>query len=119
MTITIAAFENSQTVSTTELSIPGNGNYSSGSPQTGTGIYQAFLDLNAMAAGDTFRFAVYETTRTSGGTQRKVFTAEFTGVQASPIWATPPIILGPGWDMTLLKVAGTDRAIPARIAKNA
>lgn len=117
MTITVAAFENSQTVSTTELSIPGNGNYSSGSPQTTAGIYMVFLDLNAVAAGDTFRFAVYETVRTSGGTQRKIYVAEFTGAQGTPIWASPSLILGPGWDATLLKIGGTDRAIPARIAQ--
>lgn len=117
MTITIAFAENSQTVSTTELSIPANTTYASGSPQTADGVFQPWIDLAALAAGDTFRFRIYETVRTSGGTQRKVTEAEFTGVQADPIWTGPSLVLGVGWDMTLIKIAGTDRAIPARIAQ--
>lgn len=115
--ITVAFAENSQTISTTELSIPAAATYSSGSPQTTDGVFQCFVDLNALAAGDTFRFRCYETARTSGGTQRVVYSAEFTGVQAQPIWVSPTLVLGVAWDMTLLKVAGTDRTIPARIAQ--
>lgn len=117
MTLTIAQFENSQTVSTTELSIPSAGSYSAGTPRTEPGIWQLFIDLSAMAAGDIFRLNVYGTIRTSGGTQRKVYSKDFVGAQRLPIWAGPSAILGIGWDMTLTKIAGTDRVIPARLAR--
>lgn len=117
MAITIDAFEGSETVSTTEHSLTTD---SSGpDADTTVGVFQPFLDLNALAAGDTFRFAVYETVASGGGTQRRVYSAEFTGAQPSPIWAGPALILGVGWDMTLIKVAGTDRAIVWRIAQSA
>ncbi|MDY6960303.1 MAG: hypothetical protein SV862_00170 [Pseudomonadota bacterium] len=115
MTITIAAFEGSETVSTTEHSLTTD----TAGPDADTtpGIFQPFLDLNAMAAGDTFRFAIYETVASSGGTQRLLYRAEFTGAQVTPLWAGPSLLLGVGWDMTLLKIAGTDRAIVWRIAQ--
>ena len=34
-----------------------------------------------------------------------------------PIYVSPTLVLGVGWDMTLIKVSGTDRAIVWRIAK--
>jgi hypothetical protein len=81
-------------------------------------MFQAFLDLNAVAAGDVFRFAVYEKCRT-GDTQRLVYTAEFSGAQVSPVWVSPGLLLGVGWDMTLKKISGTDRTINWRISKSA
>ena len=115
MTITIDAFEGSETVSTTEHSLTTD----TAGPDADTteGVFQAFLDLSALAAGDTFVFKVYETVATTSGTQRLVYSAEFTGAQASPIWVSPSLVLGVGWDMTLDKVAGTDRAIVWRIAQ--
>jgi hypothetical protein len=115
MTVTIAAFEGSETVSTTEHSLTTD--TAGPDADTTVGAFHAVLDLNALAAGDTFRFAVYETVASSGGTQREVYTASFTGAQASPIWISPTVILGIGWDMTLIKVAGTDRAIVWRIVQ--
>ncbi len=115
MAITIAAFEGSETVSTTEHSMTTD----TAGPDTDTtdGVFQAFIDLNAVAAGDTFRFSVYETVATTSGTQREVYSAEFTGAQSTPIWTSPSLVLGVGWDMTLVKIAGTDRAIVWRIAQ--
>src|SRR3990172_992301 len=114
MTINIAAFEGSETVSTTEHSMTTD----TAGPDTDTtdGIFQAFIDLNALAAGAIFTFAAYETVATSGGTRRKVYTATFADAQATPIWVSPTLILGVGWDMTLIKNSGTDRAIVWRIA---
>lgn len=115
MTITIAFAEGSETVSTTEHSLTTD----TAGPDVDTtdGIFQAFLDLSALAAGDTFAFKVYETVATTAGTQRLVYSAEFTGAQAQPIWASPTLVLGVGWDMSLDKTAGTDRAIVWRIAQ--
>lgn len=114
MAITIAAFEGSETVGTTEHSLTTD---TAGPDATTTdGIFQAFIDLNALAAGDEFIFKVYETVATSGGTQRLVYSATFLGAQPTPVWVSPTLILGVGWDMTLDKVTGTDRAIVWRIA---
>lgn len=114
MAITIGT-SGSETVSTTEHSLTTD----TSGPDTSTtvGIFQIFLDLNALAAGDQFTFAVYETVGSSGGTQRKVYTATFSNVQATPIWVSPSLILGIGWDATIIKNAGTDRAIVWRIAQ--
>lgn len=113
MTITVEAFTGTETVSTTEHSLTTD----TAGPDTDTtaGIFQAFLDLNALAAGDEFRFNVYEKVRT-GDTQRLVYTATFAGAQGTPVWVSPTLILGVGWDMTLDKIAGTDRAINWRIS---
>jgi hypothetical protein len=114
MTITIAAFEGSETVSTVEHSMTTD---TAGPDATTTdGIFQAFIDLSALAAADIFTFAAYETVATTAGTQRKVYTATFSNAQATPIWVSPTLILGVGWDMTLIKNAGTDRLIVWRIA---
>jgi hypothetical protein len=115
MTITIAGFEGSETVSTTEWSLTTD----TAGPDSSTtdGIFQVFLDLNALAAGDTFTFTVYETVATSAGTQRKFYMAVFSGVQGTPIWVSPTLVLGVGWDATIIKNAGTDRSIVWRIAQ--
>src|SRR5581483_5822284 len=108
MTITVEAYTGTETVSTTEWSMTTD--TAGPDADTNAGIYQAFIDLNALAAGDVFDFKVYEKCRT-GDTQRQVFYARFANAQASPIYASPSLILGVGWDMTLLKVSGTDRTI--------
>jgi hypothetical protein len=114
MTITIEAFTGAETVGTTEWSMTTD---SSGpDAETTAGVFQPFIDLNAVAAGDVFRFAVYEKCRT-GDTQRLVYTSELSGAQSAPIWAGPSLLLGVGWDMTLKKISGTDRAINWRISK--
>ena len=114
MAITIAAFEGSETVSTTEHSMTTD----TAGPDTETsdGIFQAFVDLNALAAGDSFEFKAYETVATSGGTQRLVYSARFAHTQSMPVWVSPTLVLGVGWDMTLKKISGTDRAINWRIS---
>lgn len=114
MTITVEAFTGTQTVDGTEWSMTTD--TSGPDADTTAGIFQAFIDLNAVAAGDEFEFKAYEKVRT-GDTQRLVYSARFAGVQAGPVWVSPTLILGVGWDMTLKKIAGTDRAIVWRISK--
>lgn len=108
------AFSGSETVSTTEHSLTTD----TAGPDTETsdGVFQAFLDLNTLAAGDIFVFKVYEKVLSSS-TQRLVFSTTFSGPQGAPIWASPCLILMHGWDMTLDKVAGTDRNIDWSIRK--
>ena len=111
------AYTNSQTVSTTEHSLPNDNTYSSASPMTASGVYQVFVDLSAMAAGDEFELKVYEKISGSGSTQRLVYVKNFLGSCAMPLQVTPSLILIHGWDVTLKKIAGTDRSIEWSIRK--
>lgn len=102
------SYSGTETVSTTEHSLTTD---TAGPDATvATGIYQCFLDLSALAAGDHFVFKVYEKVLSSS-TQQLVYVANFINVQAQPIWVSPSLVLIHGWDMTLDKVAGTDRSI--------
>lgn len=114
MTITAEAYTGTTTIGTTEWSLTTN--TAGPDVDTNAGIYQAFIDLSAMAAYDVLQFKCYEKART-GDTQRVVFSAYFEGAQTDPIAVTPTLILGIGWDMTLVKISGTDRAINWRISK--
>lgn len=114
MAITVEAFTGTETVSTTEWSMINDS--STIATNSTAGIYQAFVDLNALAAGDVFEFKCYEKART-GDTQRVVFSASFANAQGDPIFASPSLVLGVGWDMTLKKISGTDRLIVWRISK--
>lgn len=102
------------TVSTTELSMVSG--TSTLQNITTDGIFQAFIDLSAMAAGDEFDFAIYEKVN-SAGTKRRCFVATFANAQGTnnAIWVSPALVLMHGWDMTLDKIAGTDRSIPYSI----
>lgn len=114
MTITIEAFTGTELIGTTEHSLTTD----TAGPDAATtdGVFQPFIDLSALAGGDVFRFKVYETCRT-GDTQRLIYSAEFSSAQATPLWAGPALLLGVGWDMTLVKVSGTDRTINWRISQ--
>ena len=114
MTLNIEAYAGTETVSTTEHSLPTD---TAGPDAEATaGVFQPFIDLNALAAGDVFRFRVYEKCRTAD-TQRIIYSSEFSGAQATPLWAGPSLLLGIGWDMTLTKISGTDRTINWRISQ--
>jgi hypothetical protein len=96
-----------ETVSGTEWSMTTD--TSGPDADTTDGVFMAVVDLNAMAAGDVFEFKCYEKAR-SGDTQRLIYSARFANVQAC-LFVSPPLILLHGWDMTLKKISGTDRAI--------
>lgn len=73
---------------------------------TTDGVFQVFLDVSDMIAGDQLQIRVYEKVR-SGDTQRIVYQAILTGAQSEPIWVSPSLILMHGWDVTLDALAGT------------
>lgn len=73
---------------------------------TTDGVFQIFLDLNDMIAGDQLQVRVYEKVL-AGSTQRIVYEAILTGAQAQPIWVSPSLVLLHGWDVTLDALAGT------------
>jgi len=108
------AYSGSETVSTTEWSLTTD--TAGPDADTADGVYQCFLDLSALAKGDIFQFALYEKVLGSS-TQRIVFTVRFANAQSEPVWVSPSLILLHGWDMTLDKISGTDRAIDWSIRK--
>lgn len=102
------AYSGTETVSTTEWSLTGDDGTLDAI--TTDGIYQVFLELNNLAAGDVFAFTVYEKVL-AAATQRVCYVATFSGAQGEPIWVSPSFLLLHGWEMSLDKISGTDRAI--------
>lgn len=91
-------------VTTTEFSfVSGSTTLSN---DTTDGVFQTFLDLSDMIAGDQFWIRIYEKAR-SGDTKRVVYQAILTGAQSDPIWVSPSLILMHGWDVTWDTLAGT------------
>lgn len=83
---------------------------------TDDGVYQLWIDAGNMAKGDEFRVRLYETVEGTGGTKKVFFQCTLQGVQTEN-FVTPTFILINGWDMTIQKIAGTDRAFDASIRK--
>lgn len=83
---------------------------------TDDGVYQLWIDANTMAKGDVFIVRIYEKVEATGGTKRVCFTAVLQGAQ-SEVFVTPSLVLLHGWDMTIQKSTGTDRAFDASIRK--
>jgi hypothetical protein len=108
------AFSGTEAVSTAEHSMTTDTD--AVSVETSDGIFQAFLDVNDMIAGDELQFRVYEKCR-SGDTQRIMYQANLVGAQAQPIWVSPTWILLHGWDMTLDCIAGTNITVLWSIRK--
>lgn len=107
------AFTGSETVSTTEWSMTTD----TAGPDTETsdGVFELWLDVNAMALGDRFEVKLYEKVE-SGGTQREADSL----VISNDIKPHRRIYLGMlmhGWDVTIKKLAGTDRLIAWSIRK--
>jgi hypothetical protein len=82
---------------------------------TDVGCYALVADLNALVAGDEYLIQLYEKGATSG-TKRLVDSWNIFGPSGKPVYMLPApggsMILGNGWDLTIKKIAGTDRAIP-------
>lgn len=85
-----------------EWSLTANAAFTAGGAgQTTSGVYQLFLDCNALAAGDVYTVRVYEKTR-SASTQRRVLEHVISGAQTTaPVWVLPSLLLINGWDITL------------------
>jgi hypothetical protein len=108
------AYVGSATIGTTEYSLPNAS--TTLTPIAVSGIYQLFLDFNALTATESYRLRINEKTQ-AGSTQRVVQDITISGVQSEPVYVTPSLLLMHGWDMTLQKLSGTDRAIEFSIRK--
>lgn len=105
------AYTGTATVGTGELSLV-SGTTTLQSVTT-DGVYQCFIDTANMIAGDEYEILIKEKV-TSAGTQRNVYSATLDGRQGTP-FVTPSLVLIHGWDITMRKVTGTDRAFPYSI----
>lgn len=109
------AFTNTNSSWGTEYSLTNNSTTLAN--QTDDGVYQLFLDLNAMASGDTYVVKVYEKVR-SASTRRVVLSHTLVGAQTDPNWCFPALTLMHGFDFTLTCTGGTNsRAIEWSIRK--
>ena len=97
-------YSGTEAVSTTEWSLTTD----TAGPDVDTtdGVFQVWLDVSDMIAGDELQIRVYEKVR-AADTQRIVWQATLRGAQGEPIWVSPTLILLHGWDVTLDAIAGT------------
>ena len=95
-----------EAVGVTEWSLATDTSYDTADAQTTDGVFQIWLDLSDMIAGDQLQIRIYEKVR-SGDTQRIVYQAILTGAQSEPIWVSPSLIMLHGWDATCDALAGT------------
>jgi len=105
----------SETVTTSEWSLTTD----TAGPDADTtdGVYQVFIDFNALLAGDVYRFKAYEKAQ-AADTQRAFFSQDIAHAQGSEDnWVSPAFVLMHGWDFTLTKISGTDRAITWSVRK--
>ncbi len=75
-----------EAISTTEWSLATDTSYDTADAQTTDGVFQVWLDLADMIAGDQLQIRIYEKVR-SGDTQRIAFEAILTGAQSQPLCA--------------------------------
>lgn len=108
----ITLTQGSATIGTTEYFLASDS--TTATYQTTDCILQVYLDLGAMATGDEYLFKIYE--KVDGTNAEVIYTCSFLGAQ-SQMFVTPAFIVGVGWEVSLDKIAGTDRAIPWTLAK--
>lgn len=107
-------YSGSNSISTAEVSMTLNSTSGAPASKTDKGTMSCVLDVNAIVAGDKYELRLYDKCR-SGDTQRQVAKWIIQGAQAEPIFMTPPLMIGEGWDFTLKKLLGTDRTIASSI----
>jgi hypothetical protein len=108
----ISITSDSATIGTTEYSLPNDS--TSLTAQTDDCILQVWIDFANMTAAEEYEVKVYE--KINAGTARIVYKTNVIGAQSHPL-VTPSLIVGEGWDVTVDKIAGTDRSIAWSIRK--
>jgi hypothetical protein len=105
MSISVA-FSGSESISSTEHSMTTD--TAGPDVETSDGVFQLFLQLNNIAAGDELQVRIYEKVL-SGSTQRIVYQQNLMGPfnTKTYVHAFPALVLMHGWDMTLDLIAGS------------
>ena len=100
---------NNATVTNTETSLAVDGGSTSLQTLTNKGVYSVFVDgVASMAKGDEYKLRVYEKAST-GATKRVIYDPTISDTQSQPL-VIPHLMLGIGWDVTLQRTAGSNRA---------
>lgn len=73
---------------------------------TTDGVFQLFLEISDMVAGDVLEIRLYEKCRTAD-TQRQAAVFILAGAQTDGMWVSDSFILMHGWDFTLKATSGT------------
>lgn len=106
-TFTEAYAQSAVTVSTTEYSLTNNS--TTLGAQTTDGVYELYLDTANMAAGDEYEVRVYE--KVVGAGSQKLAYPVFTLGGVQPFAFKLPLgVLMHGWEVSLKRTAGADRA---------
>lgn len=103
----ISTTSDSATISTTEYFLASDS--TTATYQTTDVVLQVFLDLSNMALNDDYVLRIYE--KVNGGTARVVYTTTFSDVQSPANWCSLQYILTEGWEVSLQRTGGSDRAI--------
>lgn len=86
------------------------------SGDTTDGVFQLFLDANAMANGDVLEIQLLEKA-ISSSTAYVVWEATMANVQDEPIFVSPALTLLHGWTFQIKQSAGSARSFPWSIRK--
>ena len=106
--------EGSAVVGTTEFSMPGNTTVGVPTSQTDTCQVQLWVLIDAMAAGDEFLVQLYEKV-SSGGAQ--VVIDSWRLCHPLDRLVQSGLLLHNDWDITIKKIAGTDRTVEYSLRK--
>lgn len=112
MAISELYFDTGTSISTTEYSLPNDTNYSAGSGITQATVLQALIDFANMVAGDQYEIKIYDGLYDSSPppSQSLIYHAVLTGPQTG-LFVTPSLVLIWNWDVTVKRLAGSDRSI--------
>jgi hypothetical protein len=110
----ISFTDDSASISTSEYSLPADTTSGVPTAQTDDCILQVWLGLSNMVAGDQYELKIYEKVLS---TQRLCHYQVFTGAQSPVGVILPTIIVGTGWDVTMKRLAGSDRTIEWSLRK--
>jgi len=114
MPVTIT--DDSATISTTEYSLPADTTTGVPTSQTDDSLLEVWIDFGAMIAGDQYAARFYEKA-TSAGSQRRANEWVLTGAQSDPLLILQLGYVAHGWDVTVIRLAGTDRSIAWSLRK--
>ncbi len=106
--------EDTATIGTTQYSMPADTTTGVPTSQTDACQLQAWINILSMAIGDEFVVKLYEKF-ISGGAQ--IVVEEWRLVYPTRKLVLPAMILHVGWDLTITKVTGTDRAVEWSLRK--
>lgn len=85
-------------------------------PDTTDGVFQFFIDVNALILLDELEIRIYEKCR-SGDTARQIHMWELRHAQIDLLWVSPTLVLMHGWRFSVKQTTGTSRTVLWSIRK--